>query len=83
MVHAYDELHQMRRFYINGGFDLKVASGSTETISTTLNITVLHMKLNSFITKQDKSEGFDSCDRPSNRKFDSNRQSFRPCDREI
>ena len=30
-----------------------------------------------------KSEGFHSCDRPSNLKLDSNRQFFRPCDREI
>ena len=35
------------------------------------------------IEKQGKSEGFDSCDRPSNHKLDSNRQFFRPCDREI
>ena len=34
-------------------------------------------------TKQGKSEGFDSCDRPSNLKLDSNRQFFRPSDREI
>ena len=33
--------------------------------------------------EQGKSEGFDSCDRPSNLKLDSNRQFFRPCDREI
>ena len=33
--------------------------------------------------KQGKSEGFDSCDRPSNLKLDSNRQFFCPCDREI
>ena len=33
--------------------------------------------------KQGKSEGFDSCDRPSNLKLDSNRQFFRPCYREI
>ena len=33
--------------------------------------------------QQGKSEGFDSCDRPSNLKFDSNRQFFRLCDREI
>ena len=33
--------------------------------------------------KQGKSEGFDSCDRPSNQKLDSNRQFFHPCDREI
>ena len=36
-----------------------------------------------FQTKQGKSEGFDSCDRPSNLKLDSNRQFFRPHDREI
>ena len=33
--------------------------------------------------EQGKSEGFDSCDRPSNLKLDSNRQFFRPCDRKI
>ena len=33
--------------------------------------------------EQGKSEGFDSCDRPSNLKLDSNRQFFPPCDREI
>ena len=33
--------------------------------------------------KQGKSEGFDSCDRPSNLKLDSNRRFLSPCDREI
>ena len=33
--------------------------------------------------EQGKSEGFDSCDRPSNLKLDSKRQFFRPCDHEI
>ena len=33
--------------------------------------------------KQGKSEGFDSCDRPSNLKLDSNHQFFHLCDREI
>ena len=33
--------------------------------------------------KQGKSEGFDSCNRPSNLKLDSNRQFFHPCDSEI
>ena len=33
--------------------------------------------------EQGKSEGFDSCDRPSNLKLDSNHQFFRPCDSEI
>ena len=32
--------------------------------------------------KQGKSEGFGSCDRPSNLKLDSNCQFFCPCDRE-
>ena len=36
-----------------------------------------------FVAKQGKSEGFDSCDRPSNLKLDSNHQFFRPCDPEI
>ena len=35
------------------------------------------------LSQQGKSEGFDSCDRPSNLKLDSNCQFFRPCDREI
>ena len=35
------------------------------------------------IEKQGKSEGFDSCNRPSNLKLDSNRQFFHSCDREI
>ena len=33
--------------------------------------------------KQGKSEGFDSCDRPSNLKLNSNRQFFSPCYLEI
>ena len=33
--------------------------------------------------KQGKSEGFDSCNRPSNLKFNSNHQFFHPCDSEI
>ena len=35
------------------------------------------------IQKQGKSEGFDSCDRPSNLKLDSNRRFFSLCRREI
>ena len=31
-------------------------------------------------SRQGKSEGFDSCDQPSNLKLDSNRQFFSPCD---
>ena len=33
--------------------------------------------------KQGKSDGFDSCDQPSDLKLDSNHQFFCPCDREI
>ena len=45
--------------------------------------TKLIYNLSLFHGKQGKSEGFDSCDRPSNLKLDSNRQFFRPCDREM
>ena len=41
----------------------------------------IYFKLNEI--KQGKSEGFDSCDGPSNLKLDSNRRFFSPCDREI
>ena len=47
-------------------------------VAETQPITILRLPL-STIVKQGKSEGFDSCDRPSNLKLDSNR----PCDREI
>ena len=33
--------------------------------------------------EEGNSEGFDSCDRPSNLKLDSNRQFFHPRDHEI
>ena len=46
-------------------------------------IGVLHASRCQHIREQGKSEGFDSCDRPSNLKLDSNRQFFRPCDRQI
>ena len=43
----------------------------------------MRMRSMGYLTWQGKSEGFDSCDRPSNLKLDSNRQFFRPCDSEI
>ena len=43
----------------------------------------VHSCTSVIMCKQGKSEGFDSCDRPSNLKLDSNRQFFRLCDREI
>ena len=46
-----------------------------------LNDSILQLGL--LLRQQGKSEGFDSCDRPSNLKLDSNCQFFRPCDREI
>ena len=46
-------------------------------------LSVLCVQTIMVINKQGKSEGFDSCDRPSNLKLDSNRQFFCPCDREI
>ena len=51
---------------------------------------ILHMRLANDVVphwlgayKQGKSEGFDSCDRPSNPKLDSNRRFFSLCDLEI
>ena len=44
---------------------------------------LLHGRADGRLREQGKSEGFDSGDRPSNLKLDSNRQFFRPCDHEI
>ena len=45
-------------------------------------IKVIYDKM-SLVIQQGKSEGFDSCDRPSYLQLDSNRQFFHPCDCEI
>ena len=42
------------------------------------NVTEFQLSISVKISQQGKSEGFDSCDRPSNLKLDSNRQFFRP-----
>ena len=59
-------------------------SGVNEyALNTTRQLSPYWLHLPSTYGKEDKSEGFDSCDRPSNLKLDSNRQFFRPCDLEI
>ena len=66
-----------------GEFKLELQSGNAQFGS---NLTIFRAVWPWNLTddlKQGKSEGFDSCDRPSNLKLDSNRQFFRPCDREI
>ena len=64
-------------------FKLQVQSGNDQYGSnSTIFRAVWPWKLTDDL-EQGKSEGFDSCDRPSNLKLDSNRQFFRPCDREI
>ena len=66
-----------------GEFKLELQSGNAQSGS---NLTIFGAVRPWNLTddfQQGKSEGFDSCDRPSNLKLDSNRQFFRPCDREI
>ena len=73
----------MHHFVPFGEFKLELQSGNAQFGS---NSTIFRaMRLCNLMDdlEQGKSEGFDSCDRPSNLKLDSNRQFFRPCDREI
>ena len=57
-----------------------------DTIKIKWNYAWIHYNIairSHLMIQQGKSEGFDSCDRPSNLKLDSNHQFFCPCDREI
>ena len=65
--------------------DIKILKNMSHIFLNTWhkNDTILSRIGTGFVLKQGKSEGFDSCDRPSNLKLDSNRQFFHPCDREI
>ena len=73
----------MHHFIAIGEFKLELQSGNAQSGSnSTLFRVVWPWNLTDDL-QQGKSEGFDSCDRPSNPKLDSNRQFFRPCDREI
>ena len=73
----------MHHFVAIGEFKLELQSGNAQFGSkATIFLAVWPCNL-TYDLEQGKSEGFDSCDRPSNLKLDSNRQFFRPCDREI
>ena len=70
-------------FVAIGDFKLELQSGNDQFES---NLTIFRAAWPWNLTddlQQGKSEGFDSCDQPSNLKLDSNRQFFHPCDREI
>ena len=70
-------------FLAIGDFKLELQSGNAQFGSnSTIFRAVWPWNLTDDL-EQGKSEGFDSCDRPSNLKLDSNRQFFCPCDREI
>ena len=66
-----------------GEFKLKLQSGNAQFRSKSTIFLAVRPKIFTDDPQQGKSEGFDSCDQPSNLKLDSNRQFFRPCDREI
>ena len=70
-------------FIAIGEFKLKLQSGNAQFGSKSVIFgPVWPVNLTDDL-EQGKSEGFDSCDRPSNLKLDSNHQFFCPCDREI
>ena len=73
----------VHRFVPIGEFKLKLQSGNAQFGSKSTIFWAVWPKNFTDDPQQGKSEGFDSCDRPSNLKLDSNRQFFRPCDREI
>ena len=73
----------VHHFIAIGDFKLELLSGNAQFGS---NLTIFRAVWPWNLTndlEQGKSEGFDSCDWPSNLKLDSNRQFFRPCDLEI
>ena len=73
----------MQHFVPIGEFKLELQSGNAQSGSnSTIFKAVWPWNLTDDL-EQGKSEGFDSCDLPSNLKLDSNRQFFRPCDHEI
>ena len=73
----------VQHFVAIGEFKLELQSGNAQSGSySTIFRAVWPCNLTDDL-EQGKSEGFDSCDRPSNLKLDSNRQFFRLCDREI
>ena len=73
----------VQHFVAIGEFKLELQSGNAQSGSnSTIFRAVWPWNLTDDL-EQGKSEGFDSCNRPSNLKLDSYRQLFRPCDHEI
>ena len=73
----------VQHFIAIGEFKLEFQSGNAQFGSNwTIFRAVWPWNLTDDL-QQGKSEGFDSCDWPSNLKLDSNCQFFHPCDREI
>ena len=66
-----------------GEFKLELQSGNAQFRSKSTIFWAVWPRNFMDDPQQGKSEGFDTCDRPSNLKLDSNRQFFHPCDREI
>ena len=73
----------VHHFVALGEFKLELQSGNAQFGSNSTIFTAIWPWNLTYDLEQGKSEGFDSCDRPSNLKLDSNRQFFRPCDRGI
>ena len=73
----------VHHFVAIGKLKLELQSGNAQFGSkSTIFLAVWPCNL-MYDLEQGKSEGFDSCDRPSNLKLDSNHPFFRPCDPEI
>ena len=72
-----------QHFIAIGEFKLELQSGNAQFGSNSMIFRAVWPCNLMCELEQGKSEGFDSCDRPSNLKLDSNRQFFCPCDREI
>ena len=73
----------VHHFVTIGVLKLELQSGNSQSRSnSTIFRAVWPWNLTDDL-EQGKSEGFDSCDRPSNLKLDSNRQFFCLCDCEI
>ena len=73
----------VHHFVAIGDFKLELQSGNAQFGSNSTIFRAAWPWNLTYDLQQGKSEGFDSCDPPSNLKLDSNCQFFRPCDREI
>ena len=73
----------VHHFVAIGDFKLEIQSGNAQFGSKLTIFRAVWPCNLMYDLEQGKSEGFDSCDRPSYLKLDSNRQFFRLCDREI